>query len=506
MQRNVFQFATCCLAVTLMGLGFLHHSGTFGHAQAQVGDSPSPALARAYELSDAFRAVSRKALPAVVSIQTRGKVVRRTMSRNPIDGDPFLRGLFDDPRFGGLLERQPIEREFRTPSGQGSGFIIDHSGVVLTNAHVVANADEVIVRLEDGREFSATKLGSDARADVAVLKIDVGEPLPFLPLGNDDEMEIGDWVLAFGSPFGLHRSVTQGIISAKGRGLDGDGKEFLQTDAAINPGNSGGPLVNLRGEVIGINTAISTRSGGYDGVSLAVPVNLVKWVAKQLQQDGAVRRAYIGIQMQEIDAALAQELNLRIPEGVAVTEVVTESPADTAGFQTGDVILEVNGRRIKNPLNLMGVVERLEVGQPYRIRVQRNGREQDLRIVAAERPDLQELARRRRESLRSDGAMIVDELGAAVQNLTPDISEQLGLNSSEGVVITEVARNGRAARFGLEPGMVIASVANRPIGNVDDLAEAMEISREKGQILLLVKKNTGRANVSKFISVPMDSN
>ena len=204
-------------------------------------------------------------------------------------------------------------------------------------------------------------------------------------------MEIGDWVLAFGSPFGMHRSVTQGIISAKGRGLDGDGKEFLQTDAAINPGNSGGPLVNLRGEVIGINTAISTRSGGYDGVSFAIPVSYVKWVANQLQTSGQVRRAYLGVQMQEIDAQLAEQLNLPVPQGVAVTEVVPGSPADKAGFQMGDVILEVGSRRIANPLNMMGVVERLTVDQTYNIRVLRNGTKLDLQITVSERPDLAKL-------------------------------------------------------------------------------------------------------------------
>lgn len=504
MKRFSVQVTACCLAVTLAGLGFLLQSGFGNGLLAQVGRQPSPALAKAWELSDAFRTVSRRVLPAVVSIQTRGRVVK-TMSRGSADLDPFLRGLLGDPRLGDLLEERRSQQEFRAPSGQGSGFITDPEGVVLTNAHVVADADEVIVRLADGREYPAEKLGVDARADIAVLKISVDERLPFLPLGNDDDMDIGDWVLAFGSPFGLHRSVTQGIISAKGRGLDGDGKEFLQTDAAINPGNSGGPLVNLRGEVIGINTAISTRSGGYDGVSLAIPVNLVKWVAEQLESEGIVRRAYVGIQMQEINAALAEQLNLRIPEGVAVTDVVPASPADEAGFETGDVILEVNGRRIRNPLNMMGVVERLTVGQPYRILVQRDGREQELRIVAGERPNARELARRRAESA-AETTTILEELGAAVQELTPAIAEQLGLDDAAGVIITQVSRDGRAARLGLEPGMVIAAVANRSIESVDDLLDAMEISRKKGRILLLVKKNTGRANVSKFISVPLNSN
>lgn len=506
MKTNRFAAIAAGSVVAVLAAGAVQHVASTQTANAQIQlptqDRTSPALAKAYEISDAFRQVSRQTLPAVVSIKTTGKVVKRTsVSRSPFDSDPFLRQFFNDPRMRGFREDDG-EREFRSPSGQGSGFIIGSDGVVLTNAHVVDDAEEVVVRLADGREFKAVDVKADARADVAVLRIDVGEKLPALPLGNDEQMEIGDWVLAFGSPFGMHRSVTQGIISAKGRGLDGDGKEFIQTDAAINPGNSGGPLVNLRGEVIGINTAISTRSGGYDGVSFAIPVGMVRWVADQLQNSGQVRRAYLGIQMQEIDAQLAQELNLRVPQGVAVTEVVEGSPADKAGFKTGDVILEVNGRRVANPLNMMGVVERLTVGQAYQLKVQRAGRQQDLRIVVAERPTLAELQRQEIQSGKA-GARFVDELGIAVQNLTADIAEQLGMESATGVVITEVAPNGRAARLGIEPGMLIAQIGNVGVQTVDDVVAAVDLSRKNGRILLLVKKTQGNSNVSRFISVPL---
>ncbi|MEZ6124109.1 MAG: Do family serine endopeptidase [Planctomycetaceae bacterium] len=512
------------IAIAASAALFLHSAGGQRSVNAQsalsVPSDTTPstaAMARAFELSEAFRDVSRKALPAVVSIKTTGRVVRQSVARgrgrSPFDGDPLLREFFgNDPRLRGFFERDGdgAEREFRTPGGQGSGFIIGADGVILTNAHVVADAAEVVVTLSDGREFRAQDIRKDPQADVAVLKIDAGSKLPTLPLGDDNQMEIGDWVLAFGSPFGLHHSVTQGIISAKGRGLDGEGKEFLQTDAAINPGNSGGPLVNLRGEVVGINTAISTRSGGYDGVSLAVPVNLVKWVANQLQTSGRVRRAFVGIQMQTIDAQLAKDLSLSVPQGVVVTDVVADSPADRAGFQPRDVILAVDGQQILNPLNMRGIVEKLNVGQTYQIRVLRDGREQNLKITVDEWPedDVQLMARDtdgNDSSEQESRDAVVEDLGISVQNISNDLGEQLGISAGQGVVISDVQRNSPAEQYGLEPGMVIASVGNRAVTTVGDLQEAVKESREKGRLLLLVKKSEGNSSFSRFISVPLGS-
>ena len=513
-QRYVFVAgigAIALMAVVARQIEF-PSTGVNNSVFADENDAPV-ALARAYELSDAFRSVSKRSLPAVVSLKTTGKVVRQRLTRrqNPFEDDPFFRRFFDDPRFRSPSDdNDSIEREYRTPGGMGSGFIIDSSGIVMTNAHVVADAEDVIVRLADGREFKAVEVKADKRSDVAVVKIDVDEKLPYLRLGNDDEMEIGDWVLAFGSPFGLHHTVTQGIISAKGRGLGAEMvQEFLQTDAAINPGNSGGPLVNLRGEVIGINTAISTRSGGYDGVSLAVPVNLAKWVAKQLQTSGTVQRAYIGITMQEIDADLAPDFNLRLPRGVAVTGVVKNSPADKAGFQEGDVILEVNGRPISNNRNMLAVVERLTIGKTYTIRVQRNGRERDLKITVAERPtDLAQLEEHENglKSPEADGAAEIDSAGFEVQNLTQDLADQLGLANAGGVVVTTVDRNGPAARAGLQPGMVITRAGSQNVNDTSELKEAVQRAERSGRILLLVKISDGRASISRFVTVSLDRN
>ncbi|MEO2035658.1 MAG: trypsin-like peptidase domain-containing protein, partial [Planctomycetaceae bacterium] len=323
-----------------------------GHAVAQTQSQNVPGLAHALDLSNAFRHVSKQAMPAVVSIATTGRVVSETIDRrNPFGNEETFRRYFGgNPRFREFMEDGPVERQRRLPGGKGSGFIISADGVIMTNSHVVRNAEQVIVRLSDGREFTATDIRADDHSDVAIVRIDVNEPLPFLTLGDDAEMEIGDWVLAFGSPFGLHRTVTQGIISAKSRGLEQSQmtQEFLQTDAAINPGNSGGPLVNLSGEVIGINTAISTASGGYDGVGFAIPVKAAQWVADQLVKSGKVQRAFLGIRMQLIDAELAEHLNLSVPKGIVVTDVIADSPAEDGGFQVGDVLLAVDCRTISD--------------------------------------------------------------------------------------------------------------------------------------------------------------
>lgn len=508
MNWRVLVFGVVLALVAVVGLHLSGHSG-WAAAQTRIQSDEiqkSPGFARTYEVSNAFREVSKASLPAVVSIKTKGKVVRQRISRGPSPfDDPFFRRFFDDPRFRGNRDGQPLEREFRTPGGMGSGFIIDADGVVMTNAHVVDDAEEVIVRLADGREVRATDIKTDSRSDVAVMRIKVDEKLPFLPLGDDDRMEIGDWVLAFGSPFGLHHSVTQGIISAKSRGLGGDmpQQDFIQTDAAVNPGNSGGPLVNLRGEVVGINTAISTRSGGYDGVSLAVPVNLAKWVAGQLQSNGKVRRAYVGILMQPVDAELAPEFNLRLPRGVIVTDVVEASPADKAGFQEGDVILEVNGRPISNSRNMLAVVERLTIGKTYTIRVKRGEREVDLRITVEERPD--DLAERAKAdsnnpSTADEESSEFDDVGFTVQNLTQDLAEQLNV-SGRGVVITSVAGNSPADEARLAAGMVITRAGNTVVERISDLEKAIKSARRSRRLLLLVKFSNGNSNVSQFVTV-----
>ena len=279
----------------------------------------------------------------------------------------------------------------------------------MTNAHVVRGADEIIVSLADGTDYKATDVKSDDFADVAVVRIKADKPLPTIPLGDDAKVEIGDWVLAIGSPFGLDSTVTQGIISAKSRGLKNlpSRQEFLQTDAAINPGNSGGPLVNMRGEVIGINTAIETRSGGYDGIGFAVPVSLARWVGEQLLTDGKVRRAYLGVTPEDLNTELVGALELGSRRGVVVAEVRRNSPADKAGLKVQDVIIRLNDREINSRQQLIATAERLKIGETYGLVVLRDGKEVKLDVTAAEFP--QEVA-------QADGNT-VEQLGVQVQRV-----------------------------------------------------------------------------------------
>ena len=452
------------------------------------------ALARAEELSSGFRWVAKQTLPSVVSVRTIRKVQSPQLSQfeDQLGGIPG-RGQFDD-LFDQLRERMREQQggSQGIATGEGSGFIISSDGLIMTNAHVVRGADEVTVTLEDGTEHIATDIKSDDFADVAVLRIKVARPLPALKLGDDSKMEIGDWVLAFGSPFGLDRTVTQGIISAKSRGLRNlpSRQEFLQTDAAINPGNSGGPLVNLDGEVIGINTAIETRSGGYDGVGFAVPVSLAKWVGDQLASDGKVRRAYLGVKPDDVDSDIAKALDLPTSKGVIVSEVTKGSPAEQAGVKVQDVILKLNNRAVSNRQQLITVAERLNIGESYPLIVLRDGKEVELTIIAAEFPEHV-----------AQASQQVDALGAEVQELTPELAQELELDTDSGVVVTNVQRGSLAARIGLRPGVVIARIGKIEINSLEDFEKGLQAAKEKRQLVLLIKTSNG----TQLVSVPFIS-
>jgi serine protease Do len=505
--------------VTGVLLASLHDrsSGPAGSALIAQDEVPDPKLlAHANELSAAFRWVARRTLPAVVSVRTIRRVEAAPQlgmgMGDPLEGLPFGGGFGNSPLddlFGDLRERmrqqqqqqqqqqdqneqgQPGSgRSRRIATGEGSGFIIDADGVVMTNAHVVRGADEVMVVLEDGTEYKAVDVRSDEFADVAVLKIDAGRKLPTLPFGDDASTEIGDWVLAVGSPFGLESTVTQGIISAKSRGLRNlpARQEFLQTDAAINPGNSGGPLVNLKGEVIGINTAIETRSGGYDGVGFAVPVSLARWVSDQLLKDGKVRRAYVGVTPQDLTPELAEALELPTRRGVVVAEVRKGSPADKAGVQVEDVIVKLNGRDVASRQQLISIAERLRIGQAVPLLVIRGGKEVQLEVTAAEFPS---------EVAQNDAT--IEEFGADVKVLTPELARELEVDVESGVVITGVARDSIAARLGLRPGMVLLRIGRTEIRSIDDVKAGLEAARERGQLVLLVRTPNG----TQLLSVPL---
>lgn len=448
------------------------------------------------DLTRVFRDISHEALPSIVSIETVGKTVKTGANDAEKFGDLFG----ENSPFGEMFKQNPRFKEFKNmrpqqmprSHGMGSGFVIDASGIILTNNHVVADADEVKVKLQDGSEYIATEIKTDPRTDVAIVRIKPEGKLKALAIGDSDAMEVGDWVLAVGSPFGLDFSVTQGIISAKGRGPRiTEREDFLQTDAAINPGNSGGPLLNLNGEVIGINTAISSRSGGNDGVGFAIPINLASWVSHQLIATGSVSRAYLGVQIQPITSALAKQFNLQAGQGALVSQVMPNSPAAEADLQSGDVIQTLDGKKVSDPRTLQGVVEQLKIGQKYPMKVLRDGKELTLHVTGKEMPKDFSLASASSE-IQKPGKPNTDtfeELGLDAQPLTPELAEQLGYQkeAAHGVVISSVKEDGPAARAHLQAGWIIEKVGNQKVGSPAELKEALKkVSLEKG-ILMYVR-------------------
>ncbi|WP_417393633.1 Do family serine endopeptidase, partial [Gimesia sp.] len=426
-----------------------------------------PTAVNAYELSNVFREVSRRAMPAIVSIETISKT-SQVSGQNALpfgDNSPFQDLFENDPRFKDMLKQfqnQAQPRQAPRRMGTGSGFIINKSGLIMTNSHVVNGADVVKVTLNDGREFTADDIRTDPRSDVAVIHIDAPD-LQAIPLGDSSKMEIGDWVLAIGNPFGIGMSVTNGIISAKSRGPGiNDREDYLQTDAAINPGNSGGPLLNLRGEVIGINTAISSRSGGYDGVGFAVPVNMARWVSGQLIDNGKVERAFLGVGIQPISNELSKSFDIKVGQGAIVTQVMEDSPAADADLRTGDIILKLAGKEVSGPRNLQGIVEQLVVGKTYVMEILRDGKHVNKDLTMKAMPNSFSVAKDEKP-LEGPGKekqkTSVNELKLEVQPLTEELANQLGYSDDvTGVVITSVEPGSAAEEAGLTKGMIIEKI------------------------------------------------
>lgn len=371
--------------------------------------------------------------------------------------------------------------------------IIDSSGIILTNNHVVRGGGRVTVRLHDGREFDAVDVGTDPKTDVAVIRIDGAGDLPAAELGNSDSVNVGDWVMAVGAPFGLNETVTAGIISAKSRGIGITAREdFLQTDAAINPGNSGGPLVNLNGEVVGINTAISSTSGGYQGIGFAIPINLARWVGDQLTLTGHVERAFLGIGIQQITDELTDHFGLSAIEGVVVTAVRPDSPAAQAGLLAGDVIVEFDGRAVGAPRELQGIVERAAINAEHAVVVIRDEKRVKLNVRVATMPENVSVGTR-----AADGATF-EQLGLELSGLDADVAKQLGLTDVTGVVITGVRPRSPAARAGLRTSMVITQVNRQAVKSPDDFERVLQAESDSDGVLLLIRDASG----SRFVVVP----
>jgi serine protease Do len=461
-----------CAAATL--LGFESGKLTLSSSQAQTAQVQTSA---ASALPD-FSALVEQYGPAVVNISTTTAPVRTQMQLPQIPGDP------GDPI-------QEFFRRFQIPvpqgdsirKGVGSGFIVSADGYILTNAHVVDDANEVTVKLTDNREFKAKVIGVDRRTDVALVKIDARN-LPTVKIGDASKARVGQWVAAIGSPFGLENTVTAGIISAKSRSLpDETYVPFIQTDVAINPGNSGGPLFNMAGEVIGINSQIYSRTGGYMGLSFAVPIDVAMKVKTDLQKYGKVSRGRLGVTIQGVSQELADSFGLKKAQGALVSAVEPKSPADKAGVKTGDIILAVDGRVIENSIDLPRVIGETRPGTPVSLKIWRQGETRELNASLGEAP-AEKIAKAESEPKTKSG-----KLGLSLRPLTDEERKQIEAES--GLLVEE--SEGPAARAGVQAGDVILAFNNQPVKTVDQLRRLVD--RSRGSVALLIQREGNKIYV-----------
>jgi serine protease Do len=423
-----------------------------------------------------FVVLAKKLKPLVVNISTTqvGEGRGSHEFSSPFgDEDPF--NDFWRRFFGGPAPRGPQRQR-----SLGSGFIIDGDGSILTNNHVVENAQKIVVKLgADDQEYEAKVIGRDPKTDIAVIKINAKTNLPAATLGDSDRLEVGEWVVAIGNPFGLDSTVTSGIVSAKGRHIgQGPYDNFIQTDASINPGNSGGPLINLRGEVIGINTAIFSRTGGNMGIGFAIPINLVKEVLPQLRGKGKVTRGFLGVLIQKVTPEIAESLGMDKGNGALVANVTKDGPADKAGVKVGDVIIEFDGKEVKDSSDLPIIVARTPVDRRARMKVLRDKKEITLTVSVGELKDAEVVA----------SAPEKGELGLTVQRLTPQMAESLGLDKSEGVVVTAIEPGSAADEAGIRRGDVIVEVDRKLVRNLDEYKKAVAAIRKGRGVLFLVRR------------------
>ena len=458
------------LAGAVAGFGYgMTATGKTGEAQAS---STVAVSAGSSMVPGNFSDLAEKVRTGVVNIQVSKRVknvgLERFSGGNPFgDRNPF--GDF----FGPFEGNQPDRKQ----QGVGSGFIMNKEGYILTNNHVVEDADQIKVKLASGKEFDGKIIGRDPKTDLALIKI-AGDDLQPLKLGNSDDLKVGNWVVAVGSPFGLEQTVTAGIVSAKGRVIgSGPYDNFIQTDASINPGNSGGPLINLQGEVVGINTAI-IASG--QGIGFAIPINMAKEIAPQLQKRGHVTRGLLGVAIQDVTPELAKSLGLKDSRGALVSQVVPGGPADKAGIEQGDVIVNFDGRTVGDSKDLPRVVASTPVGKTVTVKLFRDGKEVERQAKVGEMDE--------ENSSEAAKGPIHPSLGITVQNLTPQIARELGLKKSAGVVVTGVEPGSPAAEAMLQPGDVIQSVNRKPVKNVDEFVKIVEKAKGGGSLLLLVQR------------------
>jgi serine protease Do len=490
-----------------LGLSLLLSAGALAPATLALGDIKLAAqpvsaddadVAHAQALSRAYQKVAREVTPSVVNITAKkgGDVVNPQRSRRGQQQSP--QNPFGDPNMDEFMRRffgQQNQGPYRTPEqvSGGSGIVVTNDGYILTNNHVVEDAKDISVQFKDGGiKFPAKLVGRDPASDVAVIKIE--GTFPAAKLADSDALNVGEIVVAIGNPFGLGTSVTSGIVSAKGRSLSdlpsrGGAmyQDFIQTDAAINPGNSGGPLVNLRGEVVGMNTAIFSRSGGYMGIGFAIPANMAKTVMDSLISGGVVQRAWLGINMQPVTDDLAKSLNIKDTQGVLISELVENAPAQAAGLKAEDVIISVDGKPTNTVDQLRNIVASSPIGKTVEVAYLRNGEKQTTKVTLAKRPD---------EVASADGKDYTDDkLGISIAPVTSEVTERLRDKNAKGVVVTDVQAGSAAEMIGMQNDMIISAINGKPIESVDEFKSAMKDADLKRGVRLAVRAN-GRTQIA----------
>jgi serine protease Do len=465
----------------------------FGKASAWLTTAPAPSVQKpglspldtGKQTSQAFVEVARKVTPSIVMITNEAKL------QNEL-GDENFRDMFGDDFFGQFFRMPPEQRE-QVRKSIGSGVILSADGYIITNNHVVDNTTKLLVTLPDGKKMSAKIIGADPKSDLALIKVDANNLQP-VTLGRSDEVEVGQWVLAIGSPFGeaLQHSVTAGIISARGRSNVGiaDYEDFIQTDAAINPGNSGGALVDLDGNLIGINTAIVSSNGSNAGVGFAIPVNMVRQIAEQLKSEGRVIRGYVGVTIQDLTPELQKSLDLKSSDGAVVSDLEKGSPAYKAGLKPYDVITSVNGTKVRDNAELRDRIASLKPGTKAELGIIRDGKEQTIEIVVGEMKADSGPGGKQQERN--------EKMGMELQTLTPELAKRLGTDRENGVVITNVVPGSVAADAGLQKGDVIFEVNRKEITSVSDFKNAVGTDQDSA-ILLAVD----RQGSSFFVTIEL---
>ncbi|MDA8139653.1 MAG: DegQ family serine endoprotease [Desulfobacteraceae bacterium] len=491
---------TSKIGVVLFMVGVFLTFGFSGCSQSNAGEKSTPAIAVAAAPEKAaspvsvnqadFRTViaevAQKNIPALAHIEVTQQQEVNTRFQ-PFENDPFFHFFFNMP--------QNMPHKFkRELKGLGSGMIMDAQGYILTNNHVVAGASSIQVLLTDGNEYTAKLVGADPKTDLAVIKINADHPLPHVIFGDSDKLNVGDWVVAIGAPRGLDQTVTQGIISAKHRRgiLDPSTyQDYLQTDAAINPGNSGGPLINLNGEVIGVNAAIESESGGFEGIGFAIPSNMAVHIARQLIDHGKVVRGWLGVSIKDMTPVVAKEMKMEVTKGALVAEVIKGSPADEAGLKKDDVITQYQGQAIEDASSLQNAVAQTAIGTKASLTVIREGKTKDLTVRIGDMKD----------AVKMLAASAEERLGVTVRPVTADEASKYGLQDDSGVAIAALKSGGPMAQAGFEVNDIITAINNIPVNGVQGFADIVKALPAKQNVVLsAVDHRTGQSGYVQLVT------